>query len=88
MMREALDGDDLDARSGDGHHQAAGNGETRTSGEPQPPSAPTHADSPRGLPTHAESGPAQGLGNQTPFATRLYDGVGRPARPRPFLRYV
>ncbi|GAB3707543.1 hypothetical protein GCM10028793_40010 [Nocardiopsis oceani] len=27
MMREALDGDDLDARSGDGHHQAAGNGE-------------------------------------------------------------
>ncbi|GAB3717464.1 hypothetical protein [Nocardiopsis oceani] len=29
MTREALDGDDLDARSGDGHHQAAGNGATR-----------------------------------------------------------
>ena len=34
-MREALDGDDLDARSGDGHNHAAGKGVTRTSKEPQ-----------------------------------------------------
>ncbi|GAB3689263.1 hypothetical protein GCM10028793_05480 [Nocardiopsis oceani] len=37
MTREALDGDDLEARSGDGHHQAAGNGETRTRREPPAP---------------------------------------------------
>ncbi|GAB3724360.1 hypothetical protein GCM10028793_64410 [Nocardiopsis oceani] len=36
-MREALDGDDLDARSGDGHNRAAGKeGAPSTTGHPQP----------------------------------------------------
>ncbi|GAB3723412.1 hypothetical protein GCM10028793_63300 [Nocardiopsis oceani] len=35
-MREALDGDDLEARSGDGHNRAAGKEDTCTNREPWP----------------------------------------------------
>ncbi|GAB3687744.1 hypothetical protein GCM10028793_02430 [Nocardiopsis oceani] len=38
MTREALDGDDLEARSGDGHHRAAGKGENH----PHPQKSPAH----------------------------------------------
>ncbi|GAB3693787.1 hypothetical protein GCM10028793_14200 [Nocardiopsis oceani] len=46
MTRGALDGDDLEARSGDGHHRAAGNGETTRTQQQTPATLSPH---PRGL---------------------------------------
>ncbi|GAB3721084.1 hypothetical protein GCM10027590_22180 [Nocardiopsis nanhaiensis] len=43
MTREALDGDDLDARSGDGHNRAAGKEDTPSqTGNPNQQQSPEH----------------------------------------------
>ncbi|GAB3728631.1 hypothetical protein GCM10027590_35850 [Nocardiopsis nanhaiensis] len=55
MTREALDGDDLEARSGDGHNRAAGKEDTPAN---------------RGTPTREDTSSHKGSGKGNPHQSR------------------